>query len=89
MPFIPHTPEETAAMLERIGVSRLEDLFADIPAAMRPKSFRLPKGMTEHDALARMEELSRRNAADTVSFLGAGFYAHHIPAAVDALSSRG
>jgi glycine dehydrogenase subunit 1 len=39
MPFTPHTAEEVQAMLDVIGVRTIEDLFADIPADMRPKSF--------------------------------------------------
>ena len=88
MPYIPHTPEDTAAMLQRIGVKSLDDLFADIPADMRPQSFDLPDGMSEHDTMARLVELSGKNAG-VVSFLGAGAYDHAVPAAVDALSSRG
>ncbi len=89
MPFIPHTPGETAEMLKAVGVSALDDLFADIPTGMRPRSFNLPKGMAEQDALERLECLAGRNDANLVSFLGAGFYNHHIPTAVDTLSSRG
>jgi glycine dehydrogenase subunit 1 len=40
------------------------------------------------DVLARLEDLAKKNAINHVSFLGAGFYDHHIPAAVDALSMR-
>ena len=88
MPYIPHTSEDTAAMLKRIGVKSLDELFADIPADMRPKSFDLPEGMSEHETMARLMELSGKNAG-VVSFLGAGAYDHAVPAAVDALSSRG
>ena len=31
MPFIPHSPEDTAAMLKRIGAASIDDLFIDIP----------------------------------------------------------
>ncbi len=88
MPYIPHTSDDTAAMLKRIGVTSLDDLFADIPADMRPQSFDLPDGMSEHETMARLVELSGKNAG-VVSFLGAGAYDHAVPAAVDALSSRG
>lgn len=89
MPFVPHTPEEVREMLAVIGVDSVEALFAEITPDMRPKSFDLPQGKSEMDVLAHMERLARKNASDQVSFLGAGFYDHHIPAAVDALSSRG
>ena len=35
MPFIPHTPADEQAMLERIGVESIEALFAEIPADLR------------------------------------------------------
>nr|GBO96085.1 glycine dehydrogenase [Nitratidesulfovibrio sp. HK-II] len=76
-------------MLSVIGVQSIEDLFVDIPAEMRPRSFELPQGLSEMQVLAKMEEMAARNRTDVVSFLGGGFYNHHIPAAVDALVSRG
>ncbi|MDL2280137.1 aminomethyl-transferring glycine dehydrogenase subunit GcvPA [Desulfovibrio sp. OttesenSCG-928-G11] len=89
MPFIPHTPEDTAAMLSAIGLKSMDDLFAYIPADMRPKSFNLPAGLSEHEAQARMAELAHKNDSHLISFLGAGAYDHAVPAAVDALSGRG
>lgn len=89
MPYIPHTEEETRAMLDVVGVRTLDDLFADIAPAMRPQHFEVPEGQSEMDVCARLETLAARNHTGVVSFLGAGFYAHHIPKAVDALAERG
>ncbi|MDR2727252.1 MAG: aminomethyl-transferring glycine dehydrogenase subunit GcvPA [Deltaproteobacteria bacterium] len=89
MPFIPHTQAEVREMLDVIGVNSLDDLFVDIEPSMRPASFSLPAGLSEMDVVAKLEALAARNRADVVSFLGAGFYAHHIPAAVDAIVGRG
>ncbi len=89
MPYIPHTPEEVREMLEVIGVASLDDLFGDIVPSMRPKHFSLPQGLAEMDVIARLEALASRNRTDVISFLGAGFYEHHIPAAVDAIAGRG
>ncbi len=89
MPYIPHTPEEIREMLDVIGVEDIEDLFAEIPEELRPKSFDLPPGMTEMAVRAHMERLAARNTADMIGFLGAGFYDHYAPAAADALLSRG
>lgn len=88
MPYIPHTEQETREMLAAVGVPSLDALFADIPADMRPKSFDLPKGLTEADVCAHFETLAAKNRAGMVSFLGAGYYAHQIPTAVDALAGR-
>lgn len=89
MPYVPHTDDDVRAMLETIGAASVEDLFADIPPELRPKSFDLPPGRSEMDVLRTMERLAAKNKTDVVSFLGAGFYDHFIPAAVDDLSGRG
>ena len=88
MPFIPHTAEDTAAMLKRIGVATLDDLFADIPPAMRPRHFDLPDGLSEYETFASLADMAERNRKPRASFLGAGVYDHVIPKAVDALSGR-
>lgn len=88
MPYVPHTPEDIRRMLDVIGAPSVASLFDEIPAALRPKSFDLPAGKSEMDVLAHLESLANKNASGQVSFLGAGFYDHHIPAAVDALSMR-
>ena len=89
MPYIPHTEEETRAMLDVVGVRTLDDLFADIEPSMRPRRFDVPEGQSEMDVCARLEALAARNHTGVVGFLGAGFYDHHIPKAVDALAGRG
>jgi len=88
--FIPHTDADREAMLHTVGVSRLEDLFKDVPAAHRFPNLNLPRGLTEMEARAEMESLALSNETtnDLVCFLGAGAYAHYIPAAVDAILRR-
>ncbi|MEG2173236.1 MAG: aminomethyl-transferring glycine dehydrogenase subunit GcvPA [Desulfovibrionaceae bacterium] len=88
MPFVPHTPDDTRQMLDVIGVKTLDDLFADITPDLRPRSFNIPAGKSEMDVCAFMEKLAAKNAPHLVHFLGAGFYNHYIPKAVDALVSR-
>ena len=88
MPYIPHTSEELHEMLSVVGVRSLDELFSDIPTSMRPQSFDLPKGQSEAAVCGYFEELAAKNCPGHVSFLGAGFYNHDIPKAVDALSGR-
>lgn len=89
--FIPHTDQEKEAMLSSIGVKRLEDLFKCISEIHRFPKLNLPSGLTEMEVLDELKEFSTANetTGDMVSFLGAGAYRHYIPAAVDALISRG
>jgi len=89
MAFIPHTADDVARMLAAIGVSRLEDLFDEIPRELRIKALAgVPAELNEME-IGRL--MSERAAADgtALSFLGAGAYEHHIPAAVWAITTRG
>jgi len=89
MAFIPHTKADVAAMLAAIGASSIEDLFDEIPAALRAKSLAgVPQALNEME-IGRL--MSERAALDgtPLSFLGAGAYEHHIPAAVWAITTRG
>jgi glycine dehydrogenase subunit 1 len=88
MSYCPNTDKEQQEMLAAIGVESVEGLFAAIPAALRASSFDLPAGMSEFETFARMKEIAGANAADTLNFIGGGFYDHIIPAAVDHLSGR-
>lgn len=38
---------KSCGKLDVVGVRALDDLFADIPASMRPRRFDLPKGRSE------------------------------------------
>ncbi|MCY4565213.1 MAG: glycine dehydrogenase, partial [Gammaproteobacteria bacterium] len=79
MPFIPHTPEETGAMLGEIGVADMETLFDEIPAALRSEALeRVSPGMSEMAMLRWMAERAG-NGAPLLCFAGAGSYDHHIP----------
>ena len=89
MSYIPHTKQQREEMLAAIGVASLDDLFTDIPPAKRIPHLNIPDGISEHEVLTHMRQLANRNATDLTCFLGGGFYDHTIPAAVDALASRG
>ena len=43
MRYLPHTPVDRQAILEAIGVDRIDDLFVDVPSqALLPKALDLP-----------------------------------------------
>ncbi len=86
--YTPHTKEEIKAMLETIGAGSVEELFKDIKPSLRPKSFDIPSGSSEQEVLSRLKSLAARNCHSIIKFLGAGYYDHHIPSVVDALSGR-
>ncbi len=91
-PFLPNSPEEISKrMLEKIGVSSVEDLFEDIPRAVRlPQGLKMGDALTEAEVERRLEEILSRNMVppDYLCFLGGGVWYHHIPAAVDEIISR-
>lgn len=89
MPFIPHTDADLAAMLSTIGVESVEDLFAEIPEALRIRALDgVAPGMGEMEIGRLMGE---RAASDdgALNFIGAGAYEHHVPAAVWQIATRG
>jgi len=88
MPFIASTDEQRREMLRAIGLS-LDDLFADIPAGCRCTGLNLPDGLSEQEVRQRLTEVAGRNSVDLTLFLGGGFYDHFVPAAVQAITSRG
>jgi glycine dehydrogenase subunit 1 len=89
MPFIPHTEAEIKEMLETIGVSTTEDLFDEIPAALRAEGLEsIPLGQSEMDVARLMHQRAAEDQR-SLCFAGAGAYEHHIPAAVWELTTRG
>ncbi|NOY82227.1 MAG: aminomethyl-transferring glycine dehydrogenase subunit GcvPA [Kiritimatiellaeota bacterium] len=88
MSYVANTAVERARMLEACGFHSIDELFADIPPELAPRSFALPPGRSELETVAHFRELADRNYSHLVKFVGAGFYDHFIPAAVDALAGR-
>ena len=89
MPYGPHTEGDRARMLASLGVASVDDLFSDIPAALRASGIDLPGPEPELQLAARLQALAATNRTDLVSFLGAGVYRHWTPPAVDQLLLRG
>src|SRR5215213_1054542 len=91
MRYLPLTDTDRREMLARIGVERLDDLFADIP---RDKLLREPLDLPRRKGELEVERILGRMAARNVSaasvpfFVGAGAYRHHVPATVDHLIQR-
>ena len=73
-------------MLAAIGVSSIDELFAQIPAGVRfDGELDVEPALTEPELTRHFEELAAKNAHTGVelSFLGAGIYDHYVPAIVD------
>ena len=56
MPFIPHSEADVLSMLKTIGVQRIEDLFDEIPPALKIDQLRqVPTGLNEMDVTRLMK----------------------------------
>ena len=86
--FISNTEKEKQEMLEAIGVKSMEDLFKDIDKSLLADNINLPAALTEGELAAEIKKKAALNKG-LVNFAGAGIYEHFIPAAVNAISSRG
>src|SRR5579875_858599 len=78
-------------MMNFLGIAETDELFLDIPEAVRMKrSLNIPPAMSEITLERHMESLARRNldAGCVINFLGAGSYEHYQPSVVDAIISR-
>ena len=92
MPYVLNTTADQQAMLAAIGAQSLDELFQMVPADLRlNRLLDLPPALTEIELTAHLSQLAAKNiaAGQRVCFLGGGSYDHFIPAAVDAIASRG
>src|SRR5690349_13414423 len=92
-PYIPNSaPAVRAAMLREVGVADPQELFRDIPAALRVQGLLdLPPPILAESALKRHAEACvGRNTScqQMLSFLGAGCYQHFVPAVCDEIAQR-
>lgn len=86
--FFPQTEDDIRQMLERVGVSSLDDLYADVPADFIYKGeYDLPDALSEQEVRDYFENLASRNLKLKV-FAGAGAYDHYTPSVVPYILSR-
>jgi glycine dehydrogenase subunit 1 len=85
------TDDDLREMLATIGVTSVDELFADVPSAIRlERPLALADGLSEQEVYGELQALAARNvsAEDEVTFLGAGMYDSYVPALVDAIITR-
>lgn len=89
MRYLPKSDAERSRMLRAIGVESVDQLFSSIPSTIRlQRPLSLPAAYSETALLDFFKACANENAADFVSFLGAGIYRHFIPLVVEHLISR-
>jgi glycine dehydrogenase subunit 1 len=82
--FTQLTPTDREDMLRVIGVDRLDQLFADVPADVRYPDLQLPPPLSELEAGRHLAALAAQNVSvrDWPCFIGGGAYNHYAPSAV-------
>lgn len=86
--YFPHTSQDISAMLKRIGVNSIDDLYSDVPADYMYKGeYDLPEAMTEQEVRDFFEGLAAKNPKLKV-FAGAGAYDHYTPAVISYITQR-
>jgi glycine dehydrogenase subunit 1 len=89
--YVSATDADRREMLATIGVSSIEELFADIPESLRlTRPLALGTGRSELEVFEELRELAARNVStdDELSFLGGGMYDHYVPALIDSIIER-
>ena len=88
MKYIPHTPDDIRAMLDGIGVSSLEDLYAEVPEELKlHRELDIPQSKSEIEVRRIIRAMADKNRK-LVPFAGAGVYDHYVPSMIPYLTSR-
>ncbi|MGO9472376.1 MAG: aminomethyl-transferring glycine dehydrogenase subunit GcvPA [Rhodomicrobium sp.] len=91
MRYLPHTDSDRREMLDAIGVTGIDALFAEVPPSKLLRELPdLPLKQSEMAAGRALESLAARNvpAGSVPFFAGCGAYKHHVPATVDYIIQR-
>jgi glycine dehydrogenase subunit 1 len=84
----PHTESDLKAMMDKVGVKDLNDLYAQIPDAIRFKNeYQLPSEMSEMEVRQLFDKLGSQNRQMTC-FAGYGVYDHYTPSVIPSLLQR-
>ena len=86
--YFPHTETDLQAMMEKVGVTDLDGLYAQIPDAIRFKGdYQLPSEMSELEVRQLFDKLGSQNQQLTC-FAGYGVYDHYMPSVIPSLLQR-
>lgn len=92
MRYLPLTDTNRADMLASIGAKSVDELFCDLPkTALATAEFNLPNTQSEMEVEHALGAMAAKNlnCGQAPTFLGAGNYRHHTPAALDYIIQRG
>lgn len=90
--YIPNSePAIKKEMLDYIGVSSVDELFAVIPDRIRLKrALSLPRSLCESEIKRQLDSQLAKNSTcnELLNFRGAGCWQHYVPAVCDEINSR-
>ena len=85
---MPHSEDDLKAMLEKIGVETIDQLYSDVPSeVIFSREYDIPSAMSEIELRKHFKELAQKNKPLTV-FAGGGVYDHYSPSVIPHLLSR-
>jgi len=86
--FAANTDETKKAMLNDIGVNKVEDLYSKIPESAKFVNFEIGNPKTEMDIQKEIKGLAAKNNSEYRSFIGGGIYNKYTPAMVMEIARR-
>jgi glycine dehydrogenase subunit 1 len=88
--WISDEPGEEAALLDALGISSVDELFADVPKKARIGRIGIAPGKDEPEVVREIDRVLERNKplSGFAAFLGGRVAPRYVPAAVDAMLSR-
>lgn len=86
--YVPATTAEQEAMLATMGMASIEELYINVPEALRIKELKIPEAKSEFEVRSVMTNLAAKNKVFPTIFRGAGAYHHYIPSLVKQIASK-
>jgi glycine dehydrogenase subunit 1 len=89
--FLPNSEEQQKAMLAKLNLTSVEELFKDIPSKFKFKGkMNIPEGLSETEVSRYIEARLEKNVnpGSFASFLGGGVWSHIVPEVVHSVTSR-
>ena len=86
--YMPHSEEDVRLMLDKIGLSSIDELYSDVPSEVIFKEeYNIPEKMSEVELRKHFQDLGNKNRS-LIIFGGQGAYDHYSPSVIPHLLSR-
>ncbi len=86
--YFPHSAADIAEMLQTVGVSSLDELYAEVPEELKLHGeLNIPSAKSEIEVRQVFQKLAEQNRP-LVCFAGAGSYDHYTPSLIPYIASR-